>query len=281
MAEDGAEAAPVQVQSCGFVLELSADWLIQRASENVHKFLGEYHVRLIGEPLASFTMAQPLHDLRNTLARQRSSTGIARAYRVRLTNDPRYFDIAFQLVDGRIILEGVPCAESGFGEALGSVSRLIDGLSGTREQLFEGAARRMRAMTGFDRASLWLSGEEQAVSSRGTFPPVTVSGGHSTLPAIIVDTAAAPVALFPRSTHQGAVHHALLRAPSTLQLQELREQGVRSMLNVPLIRDQETVGCFSCDNRTLLTTSFEMHAAAELFAQMFEMRLEIEELRRR
>ena len=55
----------------------ATDWLILRASENVHRFLGEYHSRLIGEPLSAFTMAQPLHDLRNALARQRSATGIA------------------------------------------------------------------------------------------------------------------------------------------------------------------------------------------------------------
>ena len=85
-------------RSCGFVLELSPDWLILRASENAHGFLGEYPARLIGEPLASFTLAQPLHDLRNSLSRQRSSNGIARAYRTRLTAEPRHFDIAFQQV---------------------------------------------------------------------------------------------------------------------------------------------------------------------------------------
>lgn len=279
------QAAPrtAEVQSCGFVLELSADWLIQRASENVHKFLGQYHARLIGEPLADFTMAQPLHDLRNTLARQRSSTGIARAYHVRLTDDRRYFDIAFQLVDGRIILEGVPATEQGFGEALGSVSRLIDGLAGDRDALFEGAARRMRAMTGFDRALLSLKGEERplAESSRGTFPPVTVPGGASTLPAILVDTSAEPVPMFPRQADDGALRHALLRSPAGETLQVLRDQGIRSMLNAPLIRDQETIGCFSCDNRSPLQPSFEMHAAAELFAQMFALRLEIDELKSR
>src|SRR5688500_14335765 len=83
----------IQAQSCGFLLELSPDWLILRASQNVRPFLGEYHQTLIGEPLADFTLAQPLHDLRNTLSRQRSAIGIARAYRVRLIDEPRHFDI--------------------------------------------------------------------------------------------------------------------------------------------------------------------------------------------
>ena len=269
-----------EVQACGFVLELSADWLIQRASENVHKFLGQYPSRMVGEPLSDFTMAQPLHDLRNSLARQRSSTGIARAYHVRLTDDRRYFDIAFQLVDGKIILEGVPATDRGFGEALGSVSRLVDGLAGDRKALFEGAARRMRAMTGFDRAVLSLKGEEQpaAESSRGQFPPIRLPREASELPAIIVDTAAETVPMFPRHNDDGALTHALLRSPGRRQLQALRDQGVRSMLNIPLIRDGEAIGCFGCDNRTPLHASFEMHSAAELFAQMFAIRLKIEEL---
>lgn len=284
-AGDGSETAVtqghVEVQSCGFVLELSADWLIQRASENVHKFFGEYHARLVREPLADFTMAQPLHDLRNSLARQRSSTGIARAYNMRLTKETTRFDIAFQLVDGKIILEGMPSDGSGFGEALGSVSRLIDGLGGDRQTLFEGAARRVRAMTGFDRAVLSLKGDEHvAVSSRGDFPPVRVPGGTASLPAIIIDTSAQSVPMFPRHSGEGALRHALLRSPGADVMQALRDQGVRSMLNIPLIRDHETVGCFSCDNRTPVNTSFEMHCAAELFAQMFALRLEIEESRR-
>ena len=280
--QQAAEQRHVEVQSCGFVLELSPDWLIQRASENVHKFLGQYHVRLVGEPLSDFTMAQPLHDLRNSLARQRSSTGIARAYHVRLTDERRYFDIAFQLVDGKIILEGVPATDQGFGEALGAVSRLIDGLSGDQRTLFEGAARRMRAMTGFDRAVLFLSGdgEPAAESSRGSFPSTSLEGGASVLPPIIVDSSAAAVPMYPRQSDDGAIRHALLRSPGSDILQALREQGVRSMLNVPLIRDHDTIGCFSCENRTPLHASFEMHAAAELFAQMFALRLEIEELGR-
>src|SRR4051794_15241531 len=95
------------VQSAGLVLELSPDWLILRASENAHGFLGHYHQRLVGEPLSQFTLAQPLHDLRNSLARQRGSSGVGRAYRVRLTDDPRYFDFAFQSLDSTILLEKI------------------------------------------------------------------------------------------------------------------------------------------------------------------------------
>src|SRR4051812_41039802 len=144
-----------QVQSCSYLLELSPDWIVLRASENVHHLLGESHVTLIDEPLGRFVHSQALHDLRNLFSRLSGTTGIARAYRVRLTHDPECFDVAFQLSAGRVILEAVPCSDEGFGQAFGTVGGLIDGLGGSGgSALFDGGARRMRALTGYDRVTL-------------------------------------------------------------------------------------------------------------------------------
>jgi light-regulated signal transduction histidine kinase (bacteriophytochrome) len=258
-----------QVQPSGFLLELSPDWLILRASENAHSFLGEYHQRLIGEPLSQFTLAQPLHDLRNSLSRQRSSNGIARAYRVRLIDEPRYFDIAFQSLDDTILLEGLESADDGFGDCFGSVSRLIEGLGGTdRKSNLDGAARRMRALTGYDRVALVL-GDERVESSRSKLPPLSVSGA---LPAIVAQSSDDPVGLFPRKDGE-PIDKALLRSPTLQQLEELRAAGVTSTLCVPVVRDGEKLGCFQCDNRAARRPSLEIHAAAELFAQIFGMLL--------
>lgn len=267
------EQAPVGtgLQACGFLLELSPDWLVMRASENVHRFIGSYHVRVTGEPLTSFTLAQPLHDLRNSLARQRSSAGVARAYRVRLTDDRRYFDIAFRQLDGRLLLEGVPSPEAGFGDSLGSISRLVDGLhAGDRHSLLESAARRMRALTGFDRAIVRI-GDELVVSSRADFgPPPNIPPGSST---VIADTKIDPVPIYPRDAQDTAVEHALLRAPEPAELQRLRDQGIRSVLSVPVFDGEKPIGSFTCDSRTPVQPSFELHAAAELFAQIFAIHL--------
>lgn len=261
-------ADAARTQACGFVLELSPDWLILRASENAHQFLGEYHQRLIGEPLSEFTLAQPLHDLRNSLARQRSSSGIARAYRVRLIDEPRHFDIAFQSLGDTILLEGLDSVEEGFGDCFGSVSRLVEGLrGGDRKATLDGAARRMRALTGYDRVALIL-GDERVESSRSKLAELAVSGE---LPAIVARSSDDPVGLFPRK--EEPIEKALLRSPTLKQLEELRAAGVTSTLRVPVVRDGETLGCFQCDNRAARPPSFEMHAAAELFAQIFGMLL--------
>src|SRR5436305_10930886 len=132
----------VRIQQGSYLLELSLDWIVLRASENVHHLLGESHVTLIDEPLGRFVHAQALHDLRNLFSRLSGTTGIGRAYAVRLTNDPDLADIAFQVSDGRVLLEAVPSCGA-YGEAFGTVGGLISGLANSRGQaLLDGAARR-------------------------------------------------------------------------------------------------------------------------------------------
>src|SRR6478672_10733136 len=114
-----------RIQQGSYLLELSLDWIVLRASENIHHLLGESHVTLIDEPLGKFVHSQALHDLRNLFSRLSGTTGIGRAYAVRLTNDPDLFDIAFQVVEGRVLFEAVPSSEEGFGAFLGSVGGLI------------------------------------------------------------------------------------------------------------------------------------------------------------
>lgn len=268
------QRAEDSAQSCSFMLELSPDWLVLRASENAHGFLGEYPARLIGEPLSSFTLAQPLHDLRNSLSRQRSSNGIARAYRTRLTTEARYFDIAFQQVNGRLLLEGLPSSNDGFGDSLGAVSRLIDGLAGdTRSALLENAARRLRALTGFDRVTATLSDSDgrQFESSRSTFAS---PASRDVMPAIVADAAAEPVGLYPAAKSESAVAGSLLRGLSGAERDELNRNGVRSVLCVPLARQGRELGHVRCESQAARTPSLELHAATELFAQMVAIEME-------
>ena len=59
----------------------------------------------------------------NLFSRLSGTTGIARAYGVRLTDETGLYDIAFQVSDGRVILEAVPLR----GRALAKPSgRLAD-----------------------------------------------------------------------------------------------------------------------------------------------------------
>jgi light-regulated signal transduction histidine kinase (bacteriophytochrome) len=265
-----------RIQGAGYFLELSLDWIVLRASENIHRLLGQSHVRLIDEPLGRFVHGQALHDLRNLFSRLSGTTGIGRAYAVRLTDDPDLVDIAFQLHEGRVLLEAVP-SSGGFGEAFGTVGGLIAGLANSHGQaLFDAGARRMRALTGYDRVTV-LCGDWRAESSRGPFP--APANMVAELPAIVTDTQADLVPLFPRPDEDdNASEAALLRAPDAAILAPMASMGIRSSLRVPFAVD-DVRGEFRCGSRTPREPNFEMHAAAELFAQLFAMRLEIDRLR--
>lgn len=266
------EGDAVRIQSCGYLLELSLDWIVRRASDNVHHFLGHSHVTLIDEPLGRFVQAQALHDLRNLFSRLSGTTGIARAYRVRLTQDQDCFDIAFQLIDGRVVVEAVPSGEQWVGQALGTVGGLAAGLANLSGQaLLDAAARRMRALTGFDRVTLDWAGD-RAESSRGNF--TGPARPLADLPPIVSDCDGAAVTLYPRERGDAPAIGALLRAPSDSARTGLREQGVGATLRVPFTAAGQD-GEFRADSRAPRAPGFELHAAAELFAQMFAMRVEM------
>ena len=265
-----------EIQPAGFLIQMSLDWIIRRASENVDDFLGESHVTLIEEPLSRFVQAQALHDLRNLFSRLSGSTGIARAYRVRLTDDRPRFDISFQVSDGRVLLEAAPSPERGLGKAIGSVGGLIESLGGrSGPALMEGAARRLRALTGHDRCSI-VCGERSAHSSRASSAASGVA--MADLPAIVADTAAAPVPIFPRRPDDRSIARAILRSPANA-LVLLRDQDLGSAMTVPMTFEGQPMGHIRCESRAPREPSFELHAAGELFAQMLALRLEVDRLR--
>jgi len=267
----------VRIQPGGYLLELSLDWIVLRASENIHRLLGESHVTLIEEPLGRFVHAQALHDLRNLFSRLSGTLGIARAYGIRLTDDRDLVDVAFQLIDGRVLFEAVP-STGAFGECFGSVGGLVAGLGSSHGQaLLDSAARRMRALTGYDRVTL-VCGDARSESTRGAFQGGI--GADDNLPAILADSEADSIPLFPRNADDSSTDDALMRACGENAREKLREQGVRACLRVPFSTDGIT-GEFRCDSRTPREPCFELQAAAELFAHLFAMRLEIDRLKSR
>jgi len=264
------------IQPAGFLIVMSFDWIILRASENIDDFLGESHVTLIEEPLSRFVQAQALHDLRNLFSRLSGSTGIGRAYCVRLTDDRPRFDITFQVSEGRVLLEAAPSPERGLGKAIGSVGGLIESLGGrTGPALMEGAARRLRALTGYDQCSI-VCGDRTAHSSRASSSD---TANIADLPGIVADTTDVPVPIFPRRPGDRSVARALLRSPSTDSLQQLRVHEICSTMSVPVTLDGQAFGRIRCESRSPIQPNFELHAAAELFAQMLALRLEVDRLR--
>jgi hypothetical protein len=98
------------------------------------------------------------------------------------------------------------------------------------------------------------------------------------LPAIVADTQAEGVPLFPRGRGRELLSDALMCAPDRDALDALAAIGVRSTLRIPF-KAEGIAGEFLCECRTVCDPSFELHAAAELFAQFFALRLEMDPMK--
>ena len=203
--------------------------------------------------------------------------GLREPIGVRLTDEADLFDVAFQVSDGRVLFEAVRSSEAGLGEAFGSVGGLIDGLSGSSgKRLLDAGARRMRALTGYDRVTLTF-GKRTAESSRGAFAGKLAD--TEDLPGDDRRQRGCSGLRLPAPFRRDVGAASLMRSPDSRQLKQLREAGVRSMLSVPIRLDGQPIGQFRCESRKANAPRFELHAAAELFAQLFAQRLEIDRLK--
>ena len=70
-----------RMQAGVYLLELSPDWIVARASGNVGQLLGHSVQTIIDEPLANFVDAQALHDC---------VRGLERDTRLRVALRPRH-----------------------------------------------------------------------------------------------------------------------------------------------------------------------------------------------
>jgi light-regulated signal transduction histidine kinase (bacteriophytochrome) len=137
----------------------------------------------------------------------------------------------------------------------------------------------MRALTSYDRVTL-LVGDSKATSDRTGVP--FRSGANASLsddlPAIVSNGGGQAIPIFPREADDAAVAAALLRSPTAEQKAELAERGFAATMRVPVRLDGEQIGEFRLAHTARRAPDFELHAAAELFAQMFAMKLQIERM---
>src|SRR5689334_9626969 len=77
------------IQPIGFLLVLTADWIISNVSANVAEFLEIGEDGLIGRPAADVLTKQAIHTLRNRLALLRGKDAMERVFRMPLQANGR------------------------------------------------------------------------------------------------------------------------------------------------------------------------------------------------
>ena len=290
---------PPAIQPHGFLISLSEDWVIQRASTNVGAFLGRDAEALIGLAATDVLSVDAIHALRNRLALLRGPDAIERLFRCRLTGDDRHFDISVHRVGEETILEAEPSLGKHYGDITGTVRGMMDRLNQAPSltAMLEAGIHQLRAITGFDRVAVTRfdadgSGEVVAECTRGGIRsrlgersgPVGDARLAQYIRAplyIISNTEAEPVAVVPAIDATGTrldLTLSMLRASNAECMQALVADGVHAAMAIALVVGSDVWGVIECHHHFARGPGFERRAMADLFVQMFAMRIRIYEL---
>ena len=298
----GADGAPRSIQSSGFLLALSDDWIVESASANVATFLGRQPGALIGTAASTFVSDDAIHSLRNRLALLRDPDGIERLFACPLGAAGDAHDVAIHIAGDQVIVEAEPSTAKLYGDVTGTLRGMVKRLddAGDVPGLCSAGARQMRALTGFDRvlvtrfdddgSAVIVAESARAASDTlvGTRIPATAlapaeRAAFRRSPLHVIESVdAAPVAIIadPSGPSDAPdLSRAVLRSASADQLDQLRSMGAQASVTIALEVGDALWGLITCHHHAPRRVSFERRSLAELFAQMFAMRLEILELR--
>ncbi|WSH64048.1 HWE histidine kinase domain-containing protein [Rhizobium ruizarguesonis] len=290
------------VQPFGFLLAVSSDWVVTRASANLAEFLGVAQANAIGRPVISLITSEALHAIRNKLTTLRGSDVVERIFGIALILDQNRFDLAVHLNGGEVIIEGERCQEDRHDAASLSMRSMMSRLDHTEtlEAYFREGARQARALTGFDRVMVYRfdesgSGEVVAEAARagiGSFLGLHYPASDIPVQAralylrnlfrIIADVDAVPVPILPQRDEHGQpldLSMSVLRSVSPIHIEYLKNMGVGASLSISIVVDGKLWGLFACHHYGPRLPSAQSRSTAELFGQMFASRLESRERR--
>ncbi len=287
------------VQGFGFLIGVSPDWIVTRASDNVATWLGQGAAALLGLPLDAILDREAIHTLRGHLQTLRGPDAVDRVFGLRLVPGGEPFDVALHRSGDTIVIEAEPSATEHLS-AGNLVRSMVTRLQQTVgfDPLCREAARQMRALTGFDRVMVYRfaadhSGEVIAEAARsGLAPYLGLHYPASDIPKqaralyarnwlrIIADVDDTGAAVLPPRDPAGQpldLSLSTLRTVSPIHLEYLRNMGVAASLSVSILRGGRLWGLFACHHTEPRHISLERRTGAELFGQMFSWLLEARE----
>lgn len=284
-----------RIQRFGFLIALTEDWIVVRASANLEEFVGVAAGDAIGCPAATLVTKDALHEIRNRLAMLHPATGSERLYDLKLTSEGRLFDVAIHYAGDLLVIEGEPSSAETQLNAASLVRSMVGRLSSqtTIEAFHRDAARQVRAITGFDRVMIYRFdgegvGEVIAEALRsGVTPFLGLHFPASDIPVqaralylrnafrIIPDVAAAAIDLLPGMAIDPLdLTLAFTRAVSPVHIEYLRNMGVGASMSISIIVAGRLWGLVSCHHDTARLPGFVLRSATELFGQMYSLMLE-------
>ena len=292
------------IQPIGFLLALTPDWLVARASANVLDHLGRSAEDILGLPATELLQQDAIHELRNRMTLLRGDDGVERVFSVPLlVGSDDCYDCAVHVSGSLLLIEAErsdPRSHTDAASLIRSMMTRLDAADSLKAYLREGS-RQVRALTGFDRVMVYRferdgSGHVAAESARagiGSFLELRYPASDIPRQArelyvrtpfrIIANIEATPVPIVPARDETGApldLSLSTLRSVSPIHIEYLRNMGVAASLSISIIVGGQLWGLFACHHYAgPRCPSFDRRTVAELFGQMFALKLEARERR--
>ena len=140
------------VQPFGFLIALTADWLVSRVSANSAAFIGLSPDDMLGKPVSDLLDADAIHALRNRITLLRGADSVERIFSLPLMSGGARSDVAVHFSGPLVGLKAEPASADEM-EASSTVRSMVARLAqadGMTAFLRDGA-RQGRPLTGFDR----------------------------------------------------------------------------------------------------------------------------------
>lgn len=290
------------IQSFGYLLAFSSDWMLQRASLNCAPMLGMPVESAIGRHAHDFLDSAAMEILRARMMELEVSK-VERIFEVGLLRAGGLFDLAIYRSGRALVLEFEPSPRQPGRDYLSMVRPMFHAAraSASVEDLCEMAARQLRALTGYDRVMVYRfdeSGAGEVVAEARAEGIESFLGLHfpaSDIPQqarrlytqnllrIIADVDAVPVPVYPAINLHGEaldLSQSGIRSVSPIHLEYLRNMGVAASMSVSILRDGALWGLFACHHYAPHSLPYTTRTAAELFGEFFSSTLSDLETRR-
>jgi len=260
-----------RIQPHGFLMCVSADWLVSRVSQNLGDFLPIAAADALGRPLTEVLGRDAVHDIRGHLQAQASHRSTQRLFGVAVLAGCGRFDIAVNRCGEFTMIECEPheLADEGVATTMQPLLMQLRDVE-SFDRLCSLVARQMRALSGFDRVMTYRfhpdgSGEVIAETRRSgleafkglhypaTDIPKQARALYERYPIrMIADVDAVPVPVLPMVDPSGErldLSPSVLRAVSPIHLEYLRNMGVAASLSISILIDGKLWGLIACHHQ--------------------------------
>jgi light-regulated signal transduction histidine kinase (bacteriophytochrome) len=288
-----------KVQSFGFLLAVTPEWIVSHASENAGAFLGAGAESMLGRPARDFIPSAGIHQIRNRLQFIRPHKGVEVAYGLELIGTEQRFDVSVHHIDSNIIMEFEPASSlDGAANDTANVRIAVDRMADLPDlqAVYSHTVRFIRSITGFDRVMFYKfapdgSGQVVAEARNSAMTPfLNLRYPASDIPKqaralylenpirLIADVADDGVPVLQSRSGEPDLPIDLsgsrLRAVSPIHIEYLRNMGVGASMSISVIVSGELWGLIACHHNAAHVPTMRDRNCALLFGQMLSLVLQ-------